>query len=138
MQISRAHYMRMAISKIMFAALLLLPPNAFARDFACQNNAAEIRCGAGKCAVETASFTPMSLTRHGAILEICAYSGCRSGPIMMRRTFASVMHLHAEVGSTTDARSKSRDPLSVIFDEKDEVATMWWGGFANAMTCKLR
>jgi hypothetical protein len=73
----------------------------------------------------------MSLSRTGLSLEICAYSGCASGRLILNRRFGSVTHLQALVG-------KARAPLSVIHDSNQKVATMWWGGYANAMTCSAQ
>jgi hypothetical protein len=116
--------------RVLLMAAALMPASAQASDFTCRNTKAEIRCGDGRCEVEKQAFTPMSLSRTGKSLEICAYSGCASGRLILNRRFGSVAHLQAQVG-------KARESLSVIYDDKQKVATMWWGGYANAMTCKL-
>lgn len=115
-------------------AALLLPAPALAHDFNCRNEKAEIRCDAGACEIETASFTPMGLTRRGATLSICAYSGCSEGPILMHRTRSGVELLYAEVRLTQPGKRAS-EPIAVIYDRAHKTAQMRWGGFSNVMTC---
>ncbi|MEI9851075.1 MAG: hypothetical protein WDN24_09785 [Sphingomonas sp.] len=115
-------------------ALLLAPLPAAAQDFECRNTAAETRCGDGACEVETQAFTPMQLSRKGARITLCAYSGCREGPILMRRARGALTLLFAEVrGSVPGAGAP--ESLAVIYDSAGRTAQMRWGGFANAMGC---
>lgn len=113
--------------RLPIALLALIPLPAAAQDFSCRNETAEIRCGDGACAIESASFTPMQLTRTGKTLQLCAYSGCWKGPILMRRTHGGVEMLHA--------RLRGSGAIAVIHDRKARIAQMRWGGFANTMTC---
>lgn len=100
---------------------------AAAQDFNCRNEAAEIRCQKLGCQVATQDFTPMSLSRTGAKLEICAYSGCWQGRIEFRRTRGAVTMLLTTV--------RGGEPLSVIYDAPARTALMRWGDFAQPMTC---
>ena len=120
-------------------ALLALSAGApaAAQDFACSNKAAEIRCADGSCEAETDGFTPMSLSRTGSKLSICAYSGCWEGSIQVRRSAGPVDLLYARVRQSTGTGGNGagmRD-LSVIYDRTARTAQMRWGGFANAMGC---
>lgn len=117
-------------------AILALPGTAMAAtgDFTCRNESAQVSCDGKGCTVETASFTPMSLSRTGRTLEICAYSGCWSGPVLVRRTRGANTLLYAEV---RDGKGGGAAPLSVIFDADGPVALMRWGGFAQPMTCTV-
>lgn len=121
--------------RLILAALPLLAASpALAQDFNCRNDKAEIRCDSGACEIESNSFTPMGLTRRGATLSICAYSGCAKGPILMRRTRDGIELLHARVKWTQPGK-REPEPLSVIYDREQKTAQMRWGGFSNVMTC---
>lgn len=104
-------------------------------DFSCRNDAAEISCDAKSCAVETQNFTPMGLSRRGRMLEICAYSGCWSAPVRVRRTVGATTLLYTEIRGGI---SGDPQPLSVIYDAEAKVALMRWGGFAQPMSCSAR
>lgn len=118
-----------------FACLLALaaPTPALAQDFHCRNTDAEINCGAGKCSVETQSFTPMELRRTGGRLSICAYSGCWAGPVLVRRQRHGIELLFADVRGTTPGAGTGA--LAVIYERRERIAQIRWGGSANAMTC---
>ena len=112
---------------------------AAAQDFSCSNKAAEIRCSGGSCEAETDGFTPMSLSRTGNKLSICAYSGCWEGSILVRRTAGPVDLLYARVRQSagTGGAGGGMGDLSVIYDRTSRTAQMRWGGFANAMGCAV-
>jgi hypothetical protein len=118
---------------LLIAALAPLP--AAAQDFDCRNTEAEIRCQGGKCEVESEGFTPMQLSRKGGKLSLCAYSGCWEGPILVRRSRGQVDLLYAELRSTRHDTPAGGD-LAVIYDRREQVAQMRWGGFSNAMACE--
>lgn len=120
--------------RMLLAAAILMPCQAQAQDFHCRNTEAEIRCVENSCQIETASFTPMELSRKSNRLQICAYSGCWSGPVAMRRTRGGVTFLSADVRSDAPAEP-SRAPLAVLYDHVG-TAQIRWLGFSNAMTCK--
>jgi hypothetical protein len=116
------------------------PAVLHAQDFTCANPDAQISCADGSCEIETESFTPMSLSRRGEILEICAYSGCANGPITSRSVNDGVELLHARVAWLRQQEGGSErnwDLLSVIYDGGEKVAQMRWNSFANVMTCSL-
>lgn len=117
--------------------LTLLASPAAARDFTCSNPDAEISCSAGKCEFKTASdgFTPMSLSRRGSTLSICAYSGCWEGPIAVRRTRGAIDLLLADVRKESGDRGAG-DTLAVLYDGTGRSAQMSWGGFKNVMECQ--
>ncbi len=119
---------------LILAALCLAPSPALAHDFNCRNDKAEIRCDRGACEIESGSFTPMGLTRRGAILSICAYSGCSEGPILMHRTLRGIELLYAEVRLTQRGK-RAPEPIAVIYDRAQNTAQMRWGRFSNAMSC---
>jgi hypothetical protein len=109
---------------------------AAAQDFACRNKATEIRCIDGGCEfAEDGAFTPMILSRRGTMLEICAYSGCWSGPVLIRRSRAGMDILYAEVRNADQPDSPVPEALAVIWDGGSRTAQMRWGSFANVMTC---
>lgn len=120
--------------RLLLAAAILAPLPSQAQDFHCRNTDAEIRCAGNSCQVETESFTPMELSRTGNRLQICAYSGCWSGPVTMRRTRGGVTFLSADVRSDAPAEP-SRAPLAVMYDHEG-TAQIRWLGFSSAMTCK--
>lgn len=124
---------RMAMALILVA----VPGMAMAApgDFSCRNEAAEISCDGAGCTVETQGFTPMGLSRRGRVLEICAYSGCWSAPVRVRRTIGKTTLLYTEIRGGI---SGDPQPLSVIYDAAAGVALMHWGGFAQPMSCAAR
>lgn len=103
-------------------------------DFACRNEAAEIRCAEGRCEVLSDGFTPMELHREGKKLSLCAYSGCWDGAIRFSRRSGGLEILYADVKSPTEPGFTPR-PLAVIHDPESRTAQMRWSGFANTMTC---
>jgi hypothetical protein len=110
---------------------------AAAQNFSCSNKAAEIRCGGGSCEAVTEGFTPMSVSRTGANLSVCAYSGCWEGPLLVRRAAGPVDLLYARVrqSSGTGGTAAGMRDLSILYDRGARTAQMRWGGFANAMGC---
>jgi hypothetical protein len=118
-------------------ALLAASP-AMASDFTCRNEAAEIACDNGRCEVKTQNdFTPMSLSRSGRRLTICAYSGCWSGTADLRRTRGPVTLFHARVRqeNRTDGKAGPPETLAVIHDRSGRTAQVRFLAFSNAMTC---
>lgn len=101
-------------------------------DFTCVNRNAEIRCNAQACEVETEAFTPMSLSREGNQLEVCAYSGCWSGPLDLIRTRGELTILHARLRGWQGEGSAQ---VAIAFDRKEKNATMLWDDFAQALNC---
>lgn len=80
----------------------------------------------------------MSVSRSGRTLEICAYSGCASGPVSFRRTRGEIDILYAAVRwRNADGGLGERSQLAVIFDRASRTAVMRWGAFSNAMDCTL-
>lgn len=126
--------MRRWVVALMLAAV---PGTAWAApgDFNCRNESAQISCDSKGCEVETRSFTPMGLSRRGRVLEICAYSGCWSAPVRVRRTIGKTTLLYTEIRGGI---SGDPEPLSVIYDGESGVALMHWGGFAQPMSCSAR
>ena len=97
-------------------------------DFTCRNEAAEITCAAAGCEVKTDGFTPMSISREGNRLEVCAYSGCWSGPLDLIRTRGDLSILHARLAG-------GRDAAAVVYDRRAKTATLMWGSYALALSC---
>ena len=88
--------------------------------------------------MKTEGFTPMSLSRSGADLEICAYSGCWRGPVLVRRTRGSIDLLYAGTGwvePETDRPAPPSEPLAIIYNRKSKTVLMDWFGFSNVMSC---
>jgi hypothetical protein len=77
----------------------------------------------------------MGLSKRGAVLELCAYSGCQEGRINMRRSLDKVSVMQAWLTPSTQGNSQ-KTSISVIYDEGEKVAQMRWGGFSNVMQCK--
>lgn len=122
----------------MIRAMLLLavlaPLPALAQT--CRNESAETRCGRDGCATETASFTPMSLTLAPRSIQICAYSGCASGPVTLRRTRGGLALIHANVRWRGVDGPGAPEPIAVIHDRAGRTASMRWRGFSQAMACR--
>lgn len=97
-------------------------------DFTCANRNAQISCDGKSCSVETDAFTPMSVSREGNRLEVCAYSGCWKGPLDLIRTRGDLTILHAQLEG-------GKGQASVTYDRKQKVATMLWGNFVQALSC---
>jgi hypothetical protein len=127
--------MRAAFIASLMLAVAATP--AAAQDFSCRNKAAEISCASEGCEVKTDGFTPMSLSRQGRQLSICAYSGCWEGPILVRRSRGSVDLLYANVrrNEGSGADGAGYDELAIIYDRRSRTAQMRWGSFANSMDC---
>ena len=85
--------------------------------------------------VETSGFTPMSLTRRGGRLSICAYSGCWGAPIVMRRTRGSIDFLYAANLRAEAPGGGSGEDLAVTYDRASRTAQIKWAGFSNVMDC---
>ena len=101
-------------------------------DFTCANRNAEINCTAQACKVEIEGFTPMSVSREGNQLEVCAYSGCWKGPLDLIRTRGDLTILHARLGGWQGDGSAQ---VAVSFNRKEKIATMLWDNFAQALSC---
>jgi hypothetical protein len=117
--------------RFVFAAALAAPAAAIAAgpaDFTCTNRAAQIACTSANCEVETQGFTPMSVSRSGNRLEVCAYSGCWSGPLDLVRTRGDLVILHARLAG-------GHGQATVSYDRKAGIATMLWGNFAQGLSC---
>jgi hypothetical protein len=97
-------------------------------DFTCRNAAAEITCSASGCEVNSDGFTPMSVSRQGDRLEVCAYSGCWSGALDLIRTRGDLAILHATL-------AQGQGQAAVVYNRKDQTATMLWGNYALALSC---
>lgn len=110
------------------AALAAGPAEGAAGDFTCRNTAAEITCTAVRCEMNTDGFTPISLSREGGTLEVCAYSGCSKGRLDLIRTRGDLTLLHAPVPGGIG-------PAAVVYDQKQQIATLLWGGYALPMSC---
>ncbi len=124
------------IAGALFLAMGAMP--AAAQDFTCSNRSAEIACEGGACEVDKDGFTPMSLSREGSRLSICAYSGCWEGPILVRRSRGSIDLLYAKVRNPQGGASSTTagmSELAIIYDRRSRTAQMRWGGFANSMGC---
>lgn len=115
----------LAIATLLVAAPALA---ATPTDFTCGNRNAQIGCDASSCEINTDSFTPMGVSREGNRLEVCAYTGCWSGPLDLIRSRGDLVMLHARL-------SGGHDPVAVIYDRKAQVATMMWGSFVQPMSC---
>ena len=113
---------------VALALALAMPAHAAPGDFTCRNASAQISCTAGACEVETASFTPMSVSRSGAQLEVCAFSGCWSGPLDLIRVRGDQTILHAVL-----ARGQGR--VTLAHNRRTQIATMLWGNFAQPLNC---
>jgi len=113
----------------LLASNLLASPTS--RDFTCSNDSAQISCSAATCEVETEGFTPMSVARAGNTLQVCAYSGCWSGmlDLIIKRGDVTILHARLEEGQGL---------LTVSFNDKEQIATMLWGNFAQALNCGER
>ena len=119
------------------AMMMVAATPAAAQNFTCTNQKAQISCADGACEVNTDGFTPMSLSRDGARLEICAYTGCWGGPILVRRSRDGIDLLYARVRNTTGTggNAAGMGTLAVIYDGGSKTAQMRWGAFANSMSC---
>jgi hypothetical protein len=110
------------------AAFAATAAQAASADFTCRNAQAEVTCAAQKCEVNTASFTPMSVSLSGSQLEVCAYSGCQSGTVDLRRARGDLLVVHAKTGGAGGA-------ALVSYDRKQRIATLLWGSYALPMSC---
>lgn len=113
---------------VALALALAMPAHAAPGDFTCRNASAQISCTAGACEVETGSFTPMSVSRSGAQLEVCAGSGCWSGPLDLIRVRGDQTILHAVL-----ARGQGR--VTLAHNRRTQIATILWGNFAQPLNC---
>lgn len=113
---------------VALAAAAAAPAHAAPGDFTCRNASAQISCTASACEVETASFTPMSVSRSGANLEVCAYSGCWSGPLDLIRVRGDHTILHAVL-------ARGQGGVTLVHDRRIKIATMLWGNFAQPLNC---
>jgi hypothetical protein len=116
-------------------ALLAAPLPALGHDFSCSNKAAEIRCEGGGCLVETASFTPMQLTRTGAVISLCAYSGCWEGRINFSRAQSDMHFLQGRIRRAESLREAESATISVMFSGRDQTAQINWNGFLSVLEC---
>jgi hypothetical protein len=117
------------------ASILALPEAASAQDFSCRNRASEIRCEDGECHAETESFTPMELTRAGAVITLCAYSGCWEGRVKFHRSRSGVHFVQGQVRRTGSAAHSDSSLLSIMHSPRDGTAQINWNGFFSVLTC---
>jgi hypothetical protein len=104
---------------------------AAAAEWRCSNGGiAEIRCDRASCDIERESFTPMGLSVTPTRIEICAYSGCFSGRVAIRRTAGDLVLYHAAIRTGTVI-----EPAAIILDTSARTALMRWSGFSNVMKC---
>lgn len=97
-------------------------------EVACTNAAAEITCDANRCEVKTEGFTPMAVSLSGGKLEVCAYSGCWSGPVDLRRTRGSQLIVHALVSGPVGG-------AVLTYDRRARFGTLQWGSYALPLSC---
>lgn len=119
---------RNACTALLLAALPASAAQAAGPDFACRNDKAEVTCTAAGCDVNADGFTSMAVSLSGSELQVCAYSGCQSGPVDLRRTRGDLLIVHAKVGGTVG-------PAVVAYDRKQRIATLLWGSYALPMSC---
>ncbi len=125
--------MRKTIKLLVSAGLAVAGFPAAAAGWDCTNrDIAEIRCDRKSCDIERESFTPMELSLTPARVEICAYSGCFSGRVAIRRTAGDLVLYHAAIG-TGGASGRA----AIILDTRAQTALMRWGGFSNVMKCTV-
>ena len=117
-----------AVAAAILAIALAMPTRAAPGDFTCRNASAQISCTAAACEVETASFTPMSVSRSGSRLEVCAYSGCWSGPLDLVRVRGDHTILHAVL-------TRGQGAVTLAYDRRTRIASMLWGNFAQPLSC---
>lgn len=114
----------------LLAAVAAGPALAAETDFTCRNQAAEITCSAQGCDIKPeGEFTPMGVSREGETLEVCAYTGCRSGTLDLIRTRGDLSILHARLADEGGA-------VAVVYDRRNKTATMIWGNYAQPLTCE--
>jgi hypothetical protein len=128
-RIGESDVLKSACCSLLLAAVI--PQAVLAADFTCRNESAQTSCTADKCETTTDGFTPMALSRTGNRLEICAYSDCFGGRILLSRTRGSVTLLSADVRG----RSGAPGQLAVVYDRRTRSAAMHWSGFVNALSC---
>lgn len=123
--------MSKTVKLLVSAGLAVAGFPAAAAEWKCNNrDIAEIRCGGGSCEIERESFTPMELSLTPTRIEICAYSGCFSGRVGIRRTAGDLVLYHATIRTGTLS-----EPAAIILDTRGRTALMRWSGFSNVMKC---
>jgi hypothetical protein len=123
---------KITVAPIAFVLLGASP--AIGADWSCSNREiAEIRCGDTECEIERDGYTPMEVSLAPTRIEVCAYSGCFSGPVLIRRTSAPHVLYHARVRVSGEVQ-----PISIILDTEAQTALMRWADFANVMRCTRR
>ena len=117
-----------AICAILTLAGVPAALSAATGDFSCRNTSAEITCTSRACEVNTTGYTPMGVSLAGNRLEICAYSGCSSGALDLRRLRGDHLVVHANL-------SRGQGSATVVYDVRKKAATLLWGNYALPMSC---
>ena len=110
------------------AVSLAVPAQAAPGDFTCRNTAAEITCKADGCEINRDGFTPMSVSRTGTMLEVCAGESCMPGTLDLVRVRADQTILHAVL-------ARGQGGVTLAYDRRTRIATMLWGNFAQPLSC---
>ncbi len=114
-----------------FASLIAL---STASGWSCQNQDLEISCADGSCEVAD-GFTPMDVTVDQHSLNVCAYSGCWSGPAT---TVSSGNALYAVGHGMTWSQdaSASGATFQVALDTSTGIAVLNGEAYAHPMLCQ--
>lgn len=128
-----------AAISVLSAAMALLVTPAFAQNWTCRNNDAEIVCASDTCTVTPkGDFTPMSLSvGTDGTLSLCAYSGCWSGTAT--NTFRTP-HYFITIGLNLPWSSPggATNSVSATINTKTGIGFVLAGNYAHPMTCDVR
>lgn len=120
--------MRKFLIFVPLALALAVPAQAAPGDFTCRNTAAEITCKSSGCEINRDAFTPMSVSRTGNTLEVCAGESCMTGTLDLIRVRGDQTILHAVL-------ARGQGGVTVVHDRRGQIATMLWGNFAQPLSC---
>lgn len=115
--------------QLLLAAILAVSAPDTVDTWRCSNaGLVEIQCAQDSCVVATpGNFTPVQASLTSVALEVCAYSGCLSGP-------ASVMLGGERYGRWT-ARIENQ-PATLVIEESSGVGLLRWRSFVSPVLCQ--
>lgn len=122
-----------AVFSLAFAAA---SASATAAGYSCRNGEFEIGCDKEKCK-NADGFTPMQLTvdPDKKTVEICAYSGCWSGPLTVLGSDAKLVVGRADRLRSEGPQQSGPETIALIMDREQSAATVIGFGRIAPMSC---
>ncbi len=123
-----------------FSSLFLISTTTLAQEYLgwnCRNDI-EVMCSNRGCGViQGDDFTPVDvrLLNDGSI-DVCAYTGCWSGKGTVTKDGSFTIFIGKKFKFSSAPSDDKAEDISVVVDERDNVAVMKNSVFAQPLICK--